>query len=238
LQDGANPAIIQAQIFTGENMNNPLDFNYIFTAPREFGPYALTFFIVCTIGAIVCNFVYFWGKYRFKDNLLTYTMINRASRNGAIAFTLGFLFCLSRVVQLQPFNVRLFMDIALILLAFFVLRGILWLSRNYKKAKEEWNNIRAARSTEKKATAAPAISPALVRAKPQVAAATAGATSGATRGVRLDKDDDDDDDDGADDDTTTTSGGAIAPPSSARQLTPGEVSRRSMNRRERKRKAR
>jgi uncharacterized iron-regulated membrane protein len=217
-------------------MNNPLEFNYIFTAPREFGPYALTYFAVFTVGAIVSNLMYFWGKYRFKDNLLTYTMVNRASRNGAIAFTLGFLFCLSRVVQLQPFNVRLFMDIALVLLAFFVLRGILWLSRNYKKAKEEWNNIRAVRSTEKKATAtAPAISPALVRAKPQVATATAGATTGSSRGVRLDKDADDD---GDDEDDNDTSDSTIAPATPGRPLTPGEVSRRSMNRRERKRKAR
>jgi hypothetical protein len=217
-------------------MNNPLDFNYIFTAPRDFGPYALTYFAVFTVGAIVSNVMYFWGKYKFKDNLLTYTVLNRASRNGAIAFTLGFLFCLSRVVQLQPFNVRLFMNIALILLAFFLLRGFLWLARNYKKAKEEWNNIRALRSTtDKKAATVPAISPSLVRAKPQVATATAGATSGSTRGVRLDKDADDDDDD---DDSDDTSDSTISPATPGRPLTPGEVSRRSMNRRERKRKTR
>src|SRR5215218_10063367 len=106
---------------------NPFDFGYVFSTPDEtFGFYSTIFFIVFTLGTIISNLVFFWLKYRFKGNLLTYTLVNRASRNASIAFSLGFFFFLCRIAKLQPFNARLFLDISLLLLVFYVIRGILY----------------------------------------------------------------------------------------------------------------
>lgn len=123
---------------------NPFDVNYVFNAPApdDIGPYAAAFLVIFLLGTIISNFMYFYGKYRFKDNLLTYTLINRASRNGAIAFSLGFAFFLCRLVRLPPFNARLFLDIALILLIFYIVRGIGYMIRTYPQAKAEWENTK------------------------------------------------------------------------------------------------
>ena len=119
-------------------MDKIIDFGYVFSAPTDTGIYGWTFFAVTTVGMIVANFFYFYGKYRFKNNLLTYTLINRASRNAAIVFTLGFVFFLCRFAKLQPFNARLFLDITVIALIYFIVRGVGYMSRTYPKAKAEW----------------------------------------------------------------------------------------------------
>lgn len=128
---------------------NPLDFSYVFSTPDNvWGPYSTIFFIVFLIGAIASNFVFFYFKYRFKNNLLTYTLVNRASRNAAIAFSLGVFFFLSRIALLQPFNARLFLDLSLLLLVYFIVRGIIYMVRTYPKAKAEWQ-ARQARETRR-----------------------------------------------------------------------------------------
>jgi hypothetical protein len=115
------------------------DFGYVFSTPDVvFGPYSLAYFIVFAVGTIVANFFYFYGKYWFKENLLTYTLVNRASRNAAIAFSLGFFFFLCRIALLQPFNARIFLDVALVLLVYYVVRGVGYMLRTYPKAKAEW----------------------------------------------------------------------------------------------------
>lgn len=195
-------------------MEKLFSLDYIFTAPKEFGPYAITYFVIFTLGTIVANFVFFSGKYRFKDNLLTYTLVNRASRAGAIAFTLGFIFCLSRVAQLPPFNARLFMDVAAALLVFFIVRGIIYLVRTYPKAKAEWAEVQAAHAPKKEKSEAAAISPAR---KPVAAASLAGAGAAADGGSEATSTADDEDD---------------------ASLSRQELSRRAQNRRERKRKSR
>lgn len=134
------------------------DFGYVFSTPDVvFGPYSLAYFIVFTLGTIVANFFYFYGKYWFKENLLTYTLINRASRNAAIAFSLGFFFFLCRIALLQPFNARIFLDVALVLLVYFVVRGVGYMLRTYPKAKAEWQTQkeRRVKKAEPKAAAAP-----------------------------------------------------------------------------------
>lgn len=132
---------------------NPLDWNYAFNSPDGnslFGPFSIAFFAVFTIGFLISNFFYFYGKYRFKTNRLTYTIVNRASRNAAIAFTLGFVFFLCRLSQLPPFSARIFLDIALLMLIYYVVRGVLYMLRTYPKAKAEWETLqqRSRRRTE------------------------------------------------------------------------------------------
>jgi hypothetical protein len=132
------------------------DFGYVFSTPDlVFGPYSLAYFIVFTLGTIVANFFYFYGKYWFKNNLLTYTLVNRASRNAAIAFSLGFFFFLCRIALLQPFNARIFLDVSVILLVYFIVRGIGYMLRTYPKAKAEWaaQKERRVKKAEPKAAA-------------------------------------------------------------------------------------
>ena len=142
---------------------NPFDFGYVFSTPDDvWGPYSTAFFIVFTLGTIVSNLVFFWLKYRFRNNLLTYTLVNRASRNASIAFSLGFFFFLCRIAKLQPFNARLFLDVALLLVVFFIIRGIIYMFRTYPKARTEWQarQARETRKNEPRATAAAPIRPA------------------------------------------------------------------------------
>ncbi len=156
---------------------NPLDFGYVFsTADYVWGPYSTIFFIVFLIGAIVSNFVFFYFKYRFKNNLLTYTLVNRASRNAAIAFSLGVFFFLSRIALLQPFNARLFLDLSLLLLAFYIVRGILYMFRTYPKAKAEWQ-ARQARENRRSEPRTVAASAPIRPATPAKASAAATATA-------------------------------------------------------------
>jgi hypothetical protein len=159
---------------------NPFDFSYVFsTADYVWGPYSTVFFIVFTLGTIISNFIFFYFKYRFKNNLLAYTLINRASRNAAIAFSLGFFFFLSRIAQLQPFNARLFLDVALLLLVYYIIRGILYMLKTFPKAKAEWK-ARQARETRKSEPRAAAVSAPIRPATPTkvaTAATTAGSVS-------------------------------------------------------------
>ncbi len=168
--------------------SNPFDFGYVFSAPDEiFGPYSTIYFIVAAVGALVANYLYFSGKYRFKNNLLTYTLVNRASRNAAIVFTLGFVFFLCRIAKLQPFNSRLFLDITLVMLVYFVVRGIGYITRTYPKAKAEWQNRqeREGRKVETRPTSAAAVAtirPASKPAKTKTLATDMLATSSADAG--------------------------------------------------------
>ncbi len=148
---------------------SPFDFGYVFSTPDDiFGPYSTVYFVVFTIGMVIANYFYFYGKYRFKNNLLRYTFINRASRNAAIAFSLGFFFFLCRIAKLQPFNARLFLDLALLLLVFYIVRGIGYLMRTYPKAKVEWQSQRErlVRRNEPRATTTSTIRPATQTSRP------------------------------------------------------------------------
>ncbi|MEI6043339.1 MAG: copper resistance CopC family protein [Chloroflexota bacterium] len=125
---------------------NPLDVSYQFSTPTSpFGndwgiyfPLALVYSILFLIGAIGSNFVYFYGKYRFKENRLTYTMLNRASRNAAIVFSLGVFFFLCRLGNLQPFNARIWLYLTIVLLIFYTVRGVTWRMKAYPLAKTQW----------------------------------------------------------------------------------------------------
>ncbi len=162
---------------------NPFDFGYVFSTPDVvWGPYSTIFFIVFTLGAIISNFVFFYFKYRFKSNLLLYTLVNRASRNASIAFSLGFFFFLSRVALLQPFNARVFLDLSLLLLVYYIIRGIIYMIRTFPKAKAEWQaqQARLVRKSEPRGVAA-AVSSAPIRpATPAKVATTAGAIRSAS----------------------------------------------------------
>lgn len=162
---------------------NPLDFGYVFsTADYVWGPYSTAFFIVFLVGAIVSNLVFFIFKYRFKDNLLTYTLVNRVSRNAAIAFSLGVFFFLSRIALLQPFNARVFLDLSLLLLAYFIVRGILYMFRTYPKAKAEWQarQARDTRKSEPRPAAATGVKTASAPIRPATPVKTNGTAATAT----------------------------------------------------------
>lgn len=208
---------------------NPFDFGYVFsTADYVWGPYSTAFFIVFLIGAIISNLVFFVFKYRFKSNLLTYTLVNRASRNAAIAFSLGVFFFLSRIALLQPFNARVFLDLSALLLLYYIIRGVLYMFRTYPKAKAEWQArlARENRKSEPRAAAATAAAPirpakangtttttaaAPVKAAPAKVATTAGTVA-----------------------TDTGAANVISPASEVRQ----GLSERGQKRRERKRSKR
>ncbi len=204
-------------------MNNPFDFGYVFSTPVDFGPYALTFFLISIIGTAVANFMFFSGKYRFKNNLLTYTLVNRASRAAAIGFTLAFVFFLCRIARLQPFNARLFLDIALVLLIVYAVRGIGYMLRTYPKAKAEWLGRREKLQPRGAAAIKPAsASVQVAKAAPAKAIATAATGSLATSSA----------DAGGDDSTAESR--AAAQVAAARR----ELSERGQKRRERKRNKR
>lgn len=161
---------------------SPLDAGYLFSTPTSaFGenwdiyfPWALVFFIVFIIGAIIANVVYFYGKYRFfRNNRLTYTMVNRASRNAAIAFSLGVFFFLCRIANLQPFNARFWLYLSVALLIYYVFRGVVWRAREYPKAKAAWQEIQLRQQRKKglepAVAAPPAAKPAAI-AKPATTA--------------------------------------------------------------------
>ncbi|MDB5081151.1 MAG: hypothetical protein JWP00_3075 [Chloroflexi bacterium] len=198
---------------------NPLDFGYVFSTPDEiWGPYSTIFFIVFTLGTIISNFVFFYFKYRFKNNLLTYTLVNRASRNASIAFSLGFFFFLSRIAKLQPFNARVFLDVALLLLVYYTIRGVLYMLKTYPKAKAEWQTqqARQVRKTEPRATvgAGAPIRPAT----PAKVATTASVARGSV-------------------DTSTIQAGTTSAEPTAAEIRQG-LSERALKRRERKRNKR
>lgn len=154
---------------------NPFDFGYIFSTPDDiWGPYSTIFFIVFTLGTIISNFVFFYFKYRLKDNLLVYTLVNRASRNASIAFSLGFFFFLSRIAKLQPFNARLFLDLSLLLLVYFVIRGIIYMIRTFPKAKAEWQAQQARQVRKSEPRPAVTASAPIRPATPAKVATTAG----------------------------------------------------------------
>ncbi len=152
---------------------NPLDAGYQFSTPTDvFGrdyntypPLAPLYFVVFLIGAIISNFIYFVGKYRYRNNRLTYTMVNRASRNAAIAFSLGVFFFLCRLGNLQPFNARIWLYITVILLLFYVIRGFIWRTRVYPQAKAEWQELQ----TRQRRRAPEAVAPVIPVAKPTTA---------------------------------------------------------------------
>ncbi len=125
-------------------MNNPLDFNYAFSSPSGgdlWGPFSIVYFVVVTIGFLVSNYFYYFGKYRYSSNRLSFTIVNRASRNAAIVFSLGFVFFICRLVQLPPFSARIFLDITVILAAYFIIRAISYYFRTYPKARAEWTQL-------------------------------------------------------------------------------------------------
>ncbi|MBN9390144.1 MAG: hypothetical protein J0I20_19105 [Chloroflexi bacterium] len=162
---------------------NPFDFGYVFsTADYVWGPYSTIFFIVFLIGAIVSNLVFFVFKYRFKNNLLTYTLVNRASRNAAIAFSLGVFFFLSRIALLQPFNARVFLDISALLLLYYIIRGVLYMFRTYPKAKAEWQARQARENRKNEPRAAAAAAP--IRPATSVKANGTATTTAATTPVK------------------------------------------------------
>jgi hypothetical protein len=164
---------------------NPFDFGYVFSTPDDvWGPYSTIFFIVFTLGAIISNSVFFHFKYRFKSNLLLYTLVNRASRNASIAFSLGFFFFLSRIALLQPFNARLFLDLSLLLLAYYIIRGIIYMIRTFPKARAEWQaqQARQIRKTEPRVTGtAVAAAPSAPIRPASPAKAKVATTAGAVR---------------------------------------------------------
>jgi methionine-rich copper-binding protein CopC len=132
---------------------SPIDLGYIFSVPSSpfttnfygynYPPLSIIFFIVVSLGTIVGNFFYFYGKYFFKKNLLTYTMINRSSAAVAITSTLGFFFFLCRFPRLQPFDSRFFLYVVVVIGVVFFFRGIGWLLRTYPKARAEWREVQA-----------------------------------------------------------------------------------------------
>lgn len=130
---------------------NPLDAGYQFSTPTDpigrdwniYFPLGLVYGLVFLIGAIISNYFYFVGKYRFRANRLTYTMINRASRTGAIIFSLGVFFFLCRLGNLQPFNARFWLYLSVVLLVIFAVRGVIWRLNTYPKAKAEWEETQA-----------------------------------------------------------------------------------------------
>lgn len=163
---------------------NPLDFNYAFSSPDGnslFGTYSIIFFVVVTIGFLISNYFYYFGKYRYKSNLLSYTIVNKASRNAAIAFTLGFVFFLCRLVQLPPFSARIFLDLVVVMLAYFIIRGIIYITRVYPKAKEEWLNLQIRNRRKNEPEAVPAGKGA-AQVKATVAAPASVATASADAG--------------------------------------------------------
>jgi methionine-rich copper-binding protein CopC len=183
--DDNTPTTGNYEFYIKPPTSSPIDLGYIFSTPTDaftntwyghnYPPLSIIFFILAVLGTLVGNFFFFYGKYFFKKNLVTYTMINRSSRAIAIASTLGFLFFLCRFGQLQPFNARFFLYVVVILTIVYLFRGIGWFLRTFPKARAEWGEMqarerrkvekeeearreKAARAERKQATIAPAVS--------------------------------------------------------------------------------
>ncbi|CAN5740125.1 hypothetical protein BH23CHL4_BH23CHL4_25570 [soil metagenome] len=88
-------------------MDNPFSWDYLTTVPgpnEVFGPFAIAFLIIFTIGFVVSIVIYNnWAKRRFKDPVL-HRMAKRWAGIGLILFTLGLFFFLIRWLQINPFD--------------------------------------------------------------------------------------------------------------------------------------
>ena len=169
---------------------NPLDAGYQFSTATDplgrnwdiYFPLALVYGIVFLIGAIIANFFYFVGKYRFRANRLNYTMINRTSRNAAIVFSLGVFFFLCRLGNLQPFNARFWLYITVVLLVIFAVRGIIWRLNTYPKAKVEWDELQTKQRRKAPIVEPPLAPVAVVKAVAKTVPAKAISSSSADAG--------------------------------------------------------
>ncbi|CAN5870121.1 hypothetical protein BH24CHL4_BH24CHL4_02810 [soil metagenome] len=88
-------------------MDNPFSWDYLTTVPgpnEVFGPFAIAFLIIFTIGFVVSIVIYNnWAKRRFKNPVL-HRMAKRWAGIGLILFTLGLFFFLIRWLQINPFD--------------------------------------------------------------------------------------------------------------------------------------
>jgi methionine-rich copper-binding protein CopC len=151
--DDNTPVAGNYEFYIKPPASSPIDLGYIFSTPTtpfttnwygyNYLPLSVIYFLVAILGTIAGNFFFFYGKYFFKRNLLTYTLVNRSSRAIAIASSLGLFFFLCRFPKLQPFDARFFLYVPVVLAIVYFFRGIGWSLRSYPKARAEWREHQA-----------------------------------------------------------------------------------------------
>jgi methionine-rich copper-binding protein CopC len=163
------------EFFIVPQSRTPLDLGYLFSTPSSaftsdwkgysYPPLATIFFFLALAGTVVGNLIFFYGRYQFfSNNRLTFTVVTKASRNLAIISSIGFAFFLCRIANLQPFNARVFLYAVSLYSLFLLVRGLIYMTRTYPKAKAEWRALQEKNRPRK--TAAPVVtaSPASVSA--------------------------------------------------------------------------
>ena len=139
------------------------DVGYLFTTPSSaftsdwkgysYPPLGTIYFFIALLGTVVSNFFYFYGRYQFfSKNRLVFTVVSQASKNLAILTSLAFVFFLCRIAILQPFNARVFLYAITIYFFFFIVRGIIYMSRTFPKARAEWEAVQLKNKPKKVAT--------------------------------------------------------------------------------------
>jgi methionine-rich copper-binding protein CopC len=152
-----------SQFFILPQGKSVFDLGYLFTTPSSaftsdwkgynYPPLGTIYFFIALLGTIVANFFYFYGRYQFfSKNRLVFTIVSQASKNLAIITSLAFVFFLCRIAVLQPFNARVFLYAIAIYFLFLIVRGAIYMSRKFPKARAEWEALQLKNKPKKVAT--------------------------------------------------------------------------------------
>src|SRR5680860_518169 len=127
-------------------MDNPFSWDYLTTVPGPneiFGPFAVAFLIIFTLGFAVSLIIYNnWAKRRFKDPVL-HRMAKRWAGIGLIVFTLGLFFFLIRWLQINPFDLGMRLWMWLSVLGLLALVGYMLYDykAHYASAKAAYDDL-------------------------------------------------------------------------------------------------
>ena len=135
------------------SFTNPLDWSYLFSAPKDTDVLRLwstIFLVLALVAALVSGFLFFRGKYRYENNLLRYTLVNRASRAVFILSVLGLLAFAARALGIPGFDIRLWLWAVTVLAVVQLVRGGLYMTRTYPKAREEWSEFQGREASRRR----------------------------------------------------------------------------------------
>ena len=105
-------------------MTNPFTWDYMTTVPgtnEVFGPLAVVFLIVFSLGFVVSVFLYNDGAKRYTDHPIKRRAVRRGSGIAMIVFGAGLFFFGIRVLQINPFTFGMRLWLWLSLLALLVM---------------------------------------------------------------------------------------------------------------------
>ncbi len=88
-------------------MDNPFSGHYLSTVPGSgevFGPFAISYLIVFTIGFLITMVIYNGGGRPLFPNNVLFRMARKWAGWGVVVFGLGLFFFVIRILQINPFG--------------------------------------------------------------------------------------------------------------------------------------